>query len=82
MGLSQALRTTDFGIFSLTPTNLTNPWHLFEAGAISKKLDSPTCTISLGDLRDYLRLGCGTEPTTCPCINRGMVSLRPACRGR
>lgn len=34
--LSDALQNTDFGIASLTPDNLYNPWIHFEAGAIAK----------------------------------------------
>lgn len=40
--LAKQLDETRFGIFCLTPENLNAPWILFEAGAVSKKLDDKT----------------------------------------
>lgn len=37
--LATHLEATDFGIVCLTRANLTAPWLLFEAGALSKRLD-------------------------------------------
>jgi len=38
--ISGNLEKTNFGLFCLTPENINEPWILFEAGAISKTLDS------------------------------------------
>jgi hypothetical protein len=38
--ISGALEDSDFGILCLTPTNLSAPWLLFEAGALSKSVDA------------------------------------------
>ena len=37
--ISTKLEQTDFGILCITPQNATAPWIIFEAGALSKKLD-------------------------------------------
>jgi hypothetical protein len=37
--ISKELEASDFGILCLTPENVASPWMLFEAGALSKKLD-------------------------------------------
>jgi hypothetical protein len=37
--LNQQLEGSNFGILCLTPENLTAPWLLFEAGALSKKVE-------------------------------------------
>lgn len=37
--IGESLSSTDFGIICLTASNLTAPWILFEAGALSKSLD-------------------------------------------
>lgn len=37
--ISKELDQSDFGILCLTPENITSPWMLFEAGALSKKLE-------------------------------------------
>src|SRR6188474_3258644 len=42
--LGGELEKANFGIICLTPENLTAPWILFEAGALSKKADSAVCT--------------------------------------
>jgi hypothetical protein len=36
--ISRELESAEVGIIRLTPENLTAPWILFEAGALSKKL--------------------------------------------
>jgi hypothetical protein len=49
--ISQRLDAADMGIICLTPGNLSEPWLLFEAGALSKKAkDSPgrVCTYLYG----------------------------------
>ena len=38
--VSEALEETRFGILCLTKENLTSPWLLFEAGALSKSVDN------------------------------------------
>ena len=37
--ISKELDQSDFGILCLTPENITSPWMLFEAGALSKRLE-------------------------------------------
>jgi hypothetical protein len=37
--ISKELDQSDFGILCLTPENIMSPWMLFEAGALSKKLE-------------------------------------------
>lgn len=46
--LSGELEKANFGVICLTPENLTAPWILFEAGALSKKADSAVCTYLFG----------------------------------
>ena len=38
--LRRVLDTSDYGILCLTPENLNAPWLLFEAGAMSKKIEA------------------------------------------
>jgi hypothetical protein len=38
--INEELSQTDYGIICLTPENLTSPWILFEAGALSKSVDN------------------------------------------
>jgi hypothetical protein len=46
--LANELQQTRFGILCLTPENLTAPWLLFEAGALSKAVDeSNVCPLLL-----------------------------------
>jgi hypothetical protein len=46
--ISARLDEADVGIICLTPENLSSPWLLFEAGALSKKLSkSRVCTYLL-----------------------------------
>jgi hypothetical protein len=50
--ISQELNDTNFGIACLTQDNMTAPWLLFEAGALSKHIkESAVCTLLLGGLR-------------------------------
>jgi hypothetical protein len=42
------LESSDFGIIFLTPENLTSPWILFEAGALSKLEKSKVAPLLLG----------------------------------
>jgi len=51
--LPQALSDIRVGIVCLTPENLTKPWLLFEAGALSKNIDERArlCTYLIGDLQ-------------------------------
>jgi hypothetical protein len=50
--LSKELEGTHFGITCLTPTNLTEPWILFEAGALAKKVDEAyLCTYLAADVQ-------------------------------
>lgn len=46
--LSAELADTDFGIICVTPENMASPWLNYEAGAISKSVDSRTCPVLLG----------------------------------
>jgi hypothetical protein len=47
--LTKELETTKFGVTCLTTKNLTAPWILFEAGALSKAIDSSrVCTLLIG----------------------------------
>ena len=45
--LSNELRDTNFGIVCLTSENVNAPWIHFEAGALSKMLDSRVATIAI-----------------------------------
>jgi tetratricopeptide (TPR) repeat protein len=38
--IARRLRETEFGLICLTPSNLTAPWLLFEAGALAKTVDT------------------------------------------
>ncbi len=49
--LATELEETHFGIICLTPENLTSPWLLFEAGALSKRLDTGMVAPLLLDLK-------------------------------
>ena len=47
--ISQELEASSFGIFCLTKENLTKPWIMFEAGALSKRIDtSKVCPVFFG----------------------------------
>jgi hypothetical protein len=47
--ISENLEATNFGIICLTPENISAPWILFEAGALSKAIDnSHICPVLLG----------------------------------
>ena len=47
--IAQELQSSAIGIFCLTKENLTKPWIMFEAGALSKQLDSSTvCPVLFG----------------------------------
>jgi TIR domain len=47
--LANELESTNVGIICLTPENLSSPWLLFEAGALSKLLkDTRVCTYLIG----------------------------------
>ena len=48
--LSSELGQSDFGILVLTPRNLTSPWLLFEAGAISKHAEARAVGLLVGGL--------------------------------
>jgi hypothetical protein len=50
--ISRALDGTKIGIVCLTPENLTEPWILYEAGALTKTVDDETrlCTYLVGGL--------------------------------
>lgn len=47
--ISKELEKCDFGILCLTKSNLNSPWILFEAGAISKSVDTSKVTAILFD---------------------------------
>ena len=51
--LTKMLDAIRIGIVCLTPENLTQPWLIFEAGALSKFIDERArlCTYLIGDLR-------------------------------
>jgi hypothetical protein len=46
--LVQRLREARFGILVLTPTNLYEPWMLFEAGALKLLENHPCCPVLFG----------------------------------
>lgn len=47
--ISQELEASSFGIFCLTKENLTKPWIMFEAGALSKRIDATkVCPVLFG----------------------------------
>lgn len=47
--ISKELESSSFGIFCLTPDNITKPWIMFEAGALSKKIETARiCPILFG----------------------------------
>lgn len=47
--IAQELEASSFGIFCLTKENLTKPWIMFEAGALSKRIDaSRVCPVLFG----------------------------------
>ncbi len=46
-GINDALENCDFGIFCLTQENMSSPWLLFEAGAISKLESGRVATLLL-----------------------------------
>jgi TIR domain len=56
--LTGELATANFGIICLTPENLTEPWLLFEAGALSKTAGSRIWTylfdLEFTDVKDPL----------------------------
>lgn len=51
MEIAEGLKSTDLGIICLTPENLQMPWILFEAGALSKTVDSSRVCPYLFDLK-------------------------------
>jgi TIR domain len=47
--ISQELQASSYGVFCLTKENLTKPWIMFEAGALSKSIDtSRVCPVLFG----------------------------------
>jgi hypothetical protein len=48
--LATELGESDFGIICLMPDNLTAPWVLFEAGALSKHIKGRACCVLFGGL--------------------------------
>jgi len=46
--IANALRDSPMGLICLTPENISNPWLLFEAGAISNTKDALVCTFLVG----------------------------------
>src|SRR5437660_11976821 len=48
--LSAALAEAKFGIMCLTPDNVSSPWILFEAGALTKHLNEAACGVLFGGL--------------------------------
>lgn len=50
LAVADELDRSDFGILCLTPENIDQPWLLFEAGALSKRMGSHACGLLLGDL--------------------------------
>jgi hypothetical protein len=57
--LGQALEDSDFGIICLTRDNLSSPWLLFEAGAMSRGRDTKVVPVRFGlatsDIQDPLK---------------------------
>jgi hypothetical protein len=48
--LGEWLDKSNYGVICVTPENLTKPWLLFEAGALSKKLDARVCCLLIDGL--------------------------------
>lgn len=48
--IAEELDATDYGILFLTPINMSSPWLLFEAGALTKHLQGRACGLLLGGL--------------------------------
>lgn len=48
--IADRLEDAKVGIICLTPENLTKPWILFEAGALSRLTSAYVCTYLIGDL--------------------------------
>jgi hypothetical protein len=46
--LSRELETAEFGIICLAPDNLLSPWLNYEAGAITRSVDSRVCPVLFG----------------------------------
>ncbi len=46
--LARELETTDFGVLCLTPENLASAWLNYEAGAISRSVESRVCPVLHG----------------------------------
>jgi hypothetical protein len=46
--VAEELRTSDYGIICLTEENISNPWILFESGALSKKEESRVIPLCFG----------------------------------
>ena len=46
--LARELEDAAFGIICLTPDNLTSPWLHYEAGAITRSVDSRVCPLLYG----------------------------------
>lgn len=57
--IAKQLEASDFGILCLTPENLSNPWLLFEAGALAKTLDKSLVCPYLYDLDPAYLKGVG-----------------------
>jgi hypothetical protein len=48
--LTQELENTTFGLICLTPDNVSQPWLLYEAGALTKHTDGRACGLLLAGL--------------------------------
>ena len=75
--IGATLSSTEFGIICLTASNLTAPWILFEAGALSKSLDQARVCPLLVNVKNADLVGPLTQFNTCGIGRddmRGLVS--------
>ena len=69
--LAHQLEASSFGVLFLTAQNLTSPWLLFEAGALTKHVEGRACGLLLGPLKPQMSVA--------PCLSFSIeCSLRLA----
>lgn len=53
--LARELETAEFGVICLAPDNLLSPWLNYEAGAITRSVDSRVCPVLFGVQKDEVK---------------------------